>query len=409
MKVEPLNEPFQREAFTISFDETAAFTEVYGFVGRGGRVFLEGHLLTPRGAGAGRDCDTLILFMHPASSLSLLPLPTAMAAAGFHVMCCGSRYLRNDTALIMEKVALDLGAYIRHARDNLGYRTVVLAGWSGGGSLSLFYQAQAERPTVIATPAGDLLDLKAARLPSADVILSIAAHLSRAETLTEWIDPSVLDEQNPELRDPDLDIYAPDARHRPPFSADFVAHFRTAQIARNQRITVWAEEMLDHLKAKGGGELERGFIVHRTMCDPRWIDPAIDPNGRRPDWCYLGDPRTANVGPVGLARYTTLRAWLSQWSITRSNARTMVNAPHITVPVLVIENGADDATPAAHPRRIFDALGSRDKTFRRIEHATHYYQQQPELLAQAVEITREWMRARGFQVPEAARSPAVAD
>lgn len=115
MKWELLREAFRREAFTISFDELAAFTEVYGFVGRSGRVFLEGHLLTPRGAGE-EERDTLILFMHPASSLGLLPLPTAMAAAGFHVMCGGSRYLRNDTALIMEKVALDMGAYVRHAR-----------------------------------------------------------------------------------------------------------------------------------------------------------------------------------------------------------------------------------------------------------------------------------------------------
>ncbi|MCH4151559.1 MAG: lysophospholipase [Sphingobium sp.] len=409
MKVELLREAFRREAFTISFDESAAFTEVYGFVGRSGRVFLEGHLLTPRGAGEGEERDTLILFMHPASSLGLLPLPTAMAAAGFHVMCGGSRYLRNDTALIMEKVALDMGAYVRHARDNLGYRKVVLAGWSGGGSLSLFYQAQAERPTVTMTPAGDPLDLRAAALPPADAVLSIAAHLSRAETLTEWIDPSVLDESNPDLRDPDLDIYAPDPRHRSPFSADFLAHFRAAQVARNERITVWAEEMLDRLKTRGGAELERGFMVHRTMCDPRWIDPAVDPNGRRADWCYLGDPRTANVGPVGLARYTTLRAWLSQWSYDRSNARTMMNAPRISVPALVIENGADDATPAAHPRLIFEALGSRDKTFRRIEHATHYYQQQPHLLVQAVEEVREWLRARDFRVPEAARGPALAD
>ena len=35
------------------------------------------------------------------------------------------------------------------------------------------------------------------------------------------------------------------------------------------------------------------------MCDVRWIDAAVDPNGRRPNWCYLGDPRTVNVGPVG--------------------------------------------------------------------------------------------------------------
>jgi pimeloyl-ACP methyl ester carboxylesterase len=279
MKVELLREAFRREAFTISFDESAAFTEVYGFVGRSGRVFLEGHLLTPRGAGEGEERDTLILFMHPASSLGLLPLPTAMAAAGFHVMCGGSRYLRNDTALIMEKVALDMGAYVRHARDNLGYRKVVLAGWSGGGSLSLFYQAQAERPTVTMTPAGDPLDLRAAALPPADAVLSIAAHLSRAETLTEWIDPSVLDESNPDLRDPDLDIYAPDPRHRSPFSADFLAHFRAAQVARNERITVWAEEMLDRLKTRG--RRRAGARLHGPPHDVR---SALDRSRCRSQW-----------------------------------------------------------------------------------------------------------------------------
>jgi len=56
----------------------------------------------------------------------------------------------------MEKVAVDLGACISDAKQRLGYRKVVLAGWSGGGSLSCFYQAQAEKPTVSCTPAASL-------------------------------------------------------------------------------------------------------------------------------------------------------------------------------------------------------------------------------------------------------------
>jgi hypothetical protein len=47
MKVELLREPFRREAFTISFDETAAFTEVYGFVGRSGRGGAPSALFPP--------------------------------------------------------------------------------------------------------------------------------------------------------------------------------------------------------------------------------------------------------------------------------------------------------------------------------------------------------------------------
>ena len=61
-------------------------------------------------------------------------------------------------------------------------------------------------------------------------------------------------------------------------------------------------------------------MTHRTMADPRWLDPAVDPNDRRPGWCYLGEPETVNVGPVGLARFSTLRSWLSQWSIDHARA-----------------------------------------------------------------------------------------
>jgi len=385
MKVEPLVAPFEVRPITISFDEDALFTEVYGFVGRSGRVFLEGQLFVP----PGRPSDTLLVFMHPSSSLTLLPLPRALAAAGHHVLCCGSRYLRNDSALIMEKVAIDLGAYIRYAREALGYRRVVLVGWSGGGSLALFYQAQAEKPTITHTPAGDPVDLERAQLLPADGILIVAAHLSRAETLTEWLDGSVIDEASPERRDPELDLYG--TRVAPPYSAEFLTRYRAAQRARNHRITEYCFERLAQLRAAGSGELERAFVVHRTMADPRWLDPRVDPNGRSPGRCYLGDPRVVNAGPVGLARYTSLRSFLSQWSVSASQATATANAPGVTVPTFVLENGADDATPAAHPRRIYELLGSADKRYACLEEATHYYQGQPELLERALSACGAWL------------------
>lgn len=391
MKIEVLREPFARDSYTISYSEQSLFTEVYGFAGQAGRIYLEGQLLRRTDTPA----NSILLFMHPSSSLSLLPLPTALADSGIHVMCCGSRYLRNDTPLIMEKVLLDMGAHIAFARDEIAYKNVILAGWSGGGSLSIYYQAQAEQPTVRSTPAGDPVDLSVAGLQPADGILSIAAHLSRAETLTEWLDPSVKDESDPATRDPEFDIYARETTHTPPFDAAFVERFRAAQIARNRRITAWAEQQLARLADANDGTVEHPFIVHRTMCDPRWIDPSIDPNEREPDSCYLGDPRVVNSGPAGLARFTTLRAWLSQWSFNKSRARTADNAPTISVPALVIENGADNATPASHPRKIFDLLGSADKRFERIDGATHYYREQPGHQAHVVSLLTDWMREHG--------------
>jgi len=383
---------FDRVPVIVEFDESAAFTETYGFAGSQGTVFLEGQRLVPRG----RAADTVLLFMHPSSTLNLLPMPAALARAGLHIMCCASRYAKNDTALIMEKVAVDLGAYVRYARETLGYRNVVLAGWSGGGSLSLFYQAQAENPTITETPAGDPIDLAAAQLTPADATLFIAAHISRAKTLTEWLDASVRDEFHPDDRELELDLYHPENPNQPPFSADFLARYRAAQLARNRKITAWVRETLEELRHRDDGENERGFVVHRTMADPRWLDPAVDPNGRRPGWCYLGDPRAVNVGPVGLARFCTLRGGLSQWSYDDSRADGPTGAKGISVPFLSIENGADDAAPASHTRLIHEAAASADKTYRVIEGATHYYLGQPEQLAEAVSICAGWLEERGF-------------
>ena len=163
----------------LRFAEPSGMAETYGFAGTQGHVYLEGQHFIPV-----VPSRTVYLFMHPSSTLNLLPMPAALADAGLHVLCAQSRYPKNDSALIMEKVAFDLGTWVRHAREALGYRRVVLVGWSGGGSLSLFYQAQAERPSITHTPAGDPYDLTRAGLQKADGVVFIAAHLSRAETLT---------------------------------------------------------------------------------------------------------------------------------------------------------------------------------------------------------------------------------
>jgi len=377
----------ERLPIIVSFEETAAFTETYGFVGTSGRVFLEGQRIVPKG----HSSKTVLLFMHPASTLNLMPLPAGLARAGIHVICCASRYAKNDTALIMEKVAADLGAYVRYAREQLGYEHVILCGWSGGGSLATFFQSQAENPTVTHTPAGDPYDLKAANLMPADALMYIAAHTGRARILAEWIDPSVSDEDDPDARDFSLDLYHPDCAEQPPYSQDFVERFRKAQRARIERITARAREQLETLKKRGGNEVERPFIVHRTMADPRFLDASLEPNGRAQGVCYLGNPETVNTGPVGLARFCTLRAWLSQWSYADSAADAVACAPHVGAPMLIIENGADDAVPTSHMRDVRVAAAARNPQYRLMAQANHYYRDQPHLMGEAVDVINEWL------------------
>lgn len=374
----------------IQFAEKSTFTETYGFSGSQGMINLEGLRFTPKG----RPSKTLLVFMHPATTLQLLPMPRAIAARGVHVLCAASRYMKNDTPLIFEKVICDLGAYIRHAKEVWGYEKIILGGWSGGGSLALFYQSQAENPTVTETPAGDPIDIKAAGLIPADAMVFQAAHVSRAQMLVNSIDPSVKNEHEPDDRIADLDIYDQRNPNQPPYSAEFIRIYRGAQLARIRRITTRARETLDMLKKRGGGEVERAMIVHRTLAEPRYLDPALDPNDRKPRWCYLGNPETVNTGPVGLGRFSTMRAWLSQWSIDDTRAHGVKSAAHIKVPFLAIENSADDAVPQPHTGMIFNAAAAKDKTMKVIKGATHYYLGQPELLNEAVESVMGWLRER---------------
>jgi pimeloyl-ACP methyl ester carboxylesterase len=381
---------YERIPYLVVFKEQAGFKDTYA--GDIGTVTLKAHLLKP----VGRPSDTVLIFMHPIGGGEYLPMPNALARAGHHVIYCNSRYPGVDYALIMEKVAVDLGACVRDARERLGYKKVVLAGWSGGGSLSAFYQAQAEHPTVERTPAGDPPDLTRAGLLRADGLMLLAAHVARAHTLTEWMDASILDESRPDVRDPEWNLYNPKNPHQPPYDAAFVAEYRLRQVSRNRRITAWAREKLADLKRRGQENAEFAFTVHGTMADPRWLDPAVDPNGRKPGWCFMGEPRVVNDSPVGLARYSSLRSWLSQWSIDDSNADGVKALAKVSVPVLVIGNLADDACTPSHTHRLFAAISHADKRIEEIEGANHYYTGQKAHLMQSVNVIANWLREHAF-------------
>lgn len=332
-------------------------------------------------------------------------MPVHMARSGLHVITCASRYPNNDSCLVMEKVAVDLGACVRHAKEKLGYKKVVLCGWSGGGSLSSFYQSQAERPTITHTPAGDRVDLKAARLIPADALMILAAHTSRAKIFTEWIDPSVLDEKDPSKRDVDLDLYNPNNPNKPPFTREYVQRFRAAQIERNRRITAYARKRLAELEAEQRAnpqdwtqaKRDEAFNVHCTQADLRRLDLALDPNGR--EVTPLRTLAAENHSPVGLARFTTLRSWLSQWSYDESNADGPRSLQSVRAPVLVMANEADHLVPISHPKAMFDAVPHDNKKWLLIKGASHYYFGQPDKMAGAIKDIVQWLREKGMLEP----------
>ncbi len=378
-----------RLPFPIVTVEKSAFKETYG--GAEDIVIVFCTLIK-----TAEPSDTCLISMHPIGGTAWLPIMTNLARAGVHVMACDSRYRGADHALNMEKVTLDLGSAVRHAREVLGYKHVVLLGWSGGGSLSAFYQAQAEQPTVESSPCGGGPNLVEANLLPADGLIMMAAHVSRHGTLTEWIDPSILDESDPDQRDPALDIYG--STVAPPYDEAFLVQYRAAQIERNRKITAWVKEKLDSLARQGKANEEFAFVTHGTMADPAWLDPTIDPSDRKPGWCYLGDPKVVNNGPVGLARFSTLRSWLSQWSYDDANADGPRSLASVGCPVLVIGNTADDACTPRHAKALFEAVSHKRKECHEIKGATHYYMGQPEEASAATRVVIAWLEQNGFTV-----------
>jgi len=380
-----------RTPFLIVSRDSAARKDVYGSIGEA--TVLQAQLL--RGPS---DSSTVLVAMHPIGAPGYLPAFSQLARAGFHVISCATRYSTGDAPLQMENVLLDLAACVREAKRRFGYQNVVLVGWSGGGSLMAGYQAEAERRTITRTAAGESTPLADATLPVPDGLVLMAAHRSRHHLITDFLDASILDEDRPDERDPELDIYNPQNPNQPPYTEEFLDRYRAAQRDRNRRITARALDRLAGLRRAGDPDAEHCFVVQGTMADPRWVDSTVDPNDRRPQWSYLGNPRLANNAASGLARFTTTRGWLSQWSLDHAQVDAVNAAQRITVPVLVIVNSADDACPNSHPYSFFEAVRHDDKELRVIVGANHYFggEDQRAHLTTASSLVTDWSQRHGF-------------
>jgi len=327
------------------------------------------------------------IVMHPTSNFMGHYLIGPLAERGVCCMGLNSRYMGNDTLLLMERAIQDLGAGVKHLRA-MGYEKVLLIGNSGGAALSSFYQAQAERLTATHFPDGDPTHLHADDLPPVDGIALCAAHLGRSRLLRDWIDPSVTDEHDVLSVDPELDMY--DARHRVPYSAEFLARFQGAQKARLDRIEQWALGRLEQLRTTPGAPRDQAFIVYRTHADPRCVDLTLDPNDRAPGSVW-GDGRQVNYSANAMGRTTSLTAFLSQWS-SRSQADGPTNLARTGCPKLLLTYTADQSTFPSTRDAWLQAGGS---TIRNVDivGGNHYLAGQQHLVPKAADAIAEFAHA----------------
>ncbi|HEV3056548.1 MAG TPA: hypothetical protein VGX45_17930 [Solirubrobacteraceae bacterium] len=296
-----------------------------------------------------------------------------LARRGFGFLGWNTRFRGNEGYFLLEYALADIGLGVRWLREH-GAETVVLLGNSGGGSLMAAYQAAAQSQD---------------ELQTGDLYISVAAHPGRPQVLTAWMDASVTDERDVTKTDPALDIFNP--TNGPPYSPEFVARYRAAQTARNRRITSWGKDELQRLHAAGFSD--RVFTLQRTWADPRMVDPALDPSDRPTPACYLGNPARANRGVFGIGIMSTLRTWLSMWSLDDSRCGGAEHLAEIALPALVVQPTMDVGVFPSDAAGIAGALASADK---RLEHlpGDHYFREPAGARDAVADLVGEWVADR---------------
>lgn len=323
----------------------------------------------------GARCAAIVI--HPTSNFHAHYLVEPLTKRGIAMLALNTRYVGNDAVLLLEQAIQDLGAGVKWLRGR-GFDRVMLIGNSGGAALVSLYQAQAEKLDITHTAAGDPISLDQADLPPANGIALCAAHLGRSRIIENWIDPAVIDEADLLASDPALDMFNPD--NGPPFSAEFMLRYRSAQKARIARITEWAQAKLRQIRAIPGGPRDMAFLINRTLADPRCLDASIDPNDRVPGTTIWGPPRAQNYAANSMGRYTSLTGFFSQWSpMSRGDGPT--NLARTTVPVILFEHTADSSIFPCDNDVWVAAAPGRLKSHR-LAGGDHYLTGRPDLVAE---------------------------
>ncbi|MEM8855528.1 MAG: alpha/beta hydrolase, partial [Pseudomonadota bacterium] len=204
---------------------------------------------------------------------------------------------------------------------------------------------------------GRPIDLAADDLPPADGIVLCAAHPGRSRTFGDWLDPALIDERDTLSVDPEFDLFS--GAHGPPFSHAFLTRFRAAQKERRKRLEAWVWARLRLLRSNPEGPQDEAFVIYRTHADPRFLDLSLDANDRAPGSLW-GVPHEVNTAANAMGRFTTLTAFLSQWS-TASRADGPDRMAETSVPVQLFDYTADQSVFPSSNKAWLDAIASREK------------------------------------------------
>lgn len=336
--------------------------------------------------------EAVAVIMHPREFTPNHYLVPDLVQAGIAAWVQAPRSVGVDLRLEHEQALLDLAAGLVHLRS-LGFRRIAMLGNSGGASLHAFYIQQAQLDPVRRierSPGGGRTKLAEADMPVPDAVAFLAPHPGQGVLLQACIDPSVADERDAMSIVPSLDPLAPENGFRPAdaggahYEPAFVAAYAAAQRARVERLDAVARDLIRERREAqarvkaGGTRADRIRAAHtavmtiwRTAADLRCFDLALDPSDRKFGTVWGANAYAANYGALGFARFCLPEAWLSTWSGLSSNAAIAKTGPAISQPCLLVEYTGDQTVFPQDIQRILDAVGSSDKTHRRVRGDHH--------------------------------------
>jgi hypothetical protein len=341
---------------------------------------------------------TVLVFNHPRAAFTTHYLIPFLLEAGYAAFAGRTRNVNNDINCVHEYLISDLAAQVRYLREQ-GFENVLLLGNSGGGSLSTFFQAQANtqppnRLTV--TAAGDPYDLNTLDLPPANAIILFGAHAGEGLFALENLDPSVTDENDPLSCDPALDMYNPANGYRKPpevskYSPEFLKRYREAQRARCERLDAMARQIIERRRRYRAQMNDAKFdelpleeqvyitrmattskylTIARVAANPTMTDLSIEKSTRLITSLMHPDPHTGNYMMGGFSSVMTPEGWLSTWSGLSSRANAFENIKKVDQPLLVVNFTGDTILPH-DAQGMYDNAGSKDKTFFEVD-GDHY-------------------------------------
>lgn len=328
-----------------------------------------------------------------------------MPKRGVIVLGLNTHSVNNEAAVDWEgQMPKDLKAAVLYLKNEVGAKTVVLLGGSGGGPNVAFYQALAEKGLSVCKGPNKIVecaDDPELIGPAADAIVFRDTHPGNPMNRLRSANPAVLNEDDAATLDDSLNPFLEKNGYNPKgcstYSEEFQKRYFEGQSARMNKLVDKALKMkADRAAGKGFPVDDAPFVAHRNGARLVLLDRTVDAKTDKPrklvkdDGSIVTDiittvrpcsPKTKEEdATLAESINVTIKSFLGPGAIRSKNAMTDIDhcstnnstfcmVPHITVPTLIL--AAQGHYFMHDNEQIFELSASRAKDYAVIAGATH--------------------------------------